>query len=319
MPEESFGAYGAEVARAFDLGSAAGPMRRAARGVQGSVWRLDTDAGVFAVKVPNRGFEARRDGVDAAFVEALPAGSDLVCPQPVRSRAGDLVVRIAERDVRILTWVDMAEADVRLDPAAVGRMLAILHTTSIAMPTEAVDPWYWAAVGEPAWTSYAERLEAAGAPFATTFHAAIPDLIALEALLVQPEPVRLCHCDLWADNVRATPDHRLAVIDWDNCGPADPTQELGVLLYEFGYPDVERCRALVGAYQAAGGPGRMREASDFTMLVAQFGHFWELAATGWLDPESSSEDLHRAQARADELLDRPLSVSTLERLLAALG
>jgi thiamine kinase-like enzyme len=39
--------------------------------------------------------------------------------------------------------------------------------------------------------------------------------------------LQVCHCDLWADNVVGTPTGGVCVIDRENCGPADPSQELG--------------------------------------------------------------------------------------------
>ena len=61
------------------------------------------------------------------------------------------------------------------------------------------------------------------------------ELVAPEVLLVPARELRTCHRDLWSDNLRATAQGGLSVIDWDNCGLSDPGQELAGVLFEFGY------------------------------------------------------------------------------------
>ena len=72
------------------------------------------------------------------------------------------------------------------------------------------------------------------APFAAEMAALRVELIALESLLEAPRELQVCHCDLWADNLLGTPAGALCVIDWENAGTADPSQELAMVLYEFG-------------------------------------------------------------------------------------
>ena len=50
--------------------------------------------------------------------------------------------------------------------------------------------------------------------------------------------LQTCHRDLWADNVLPTADGGVCVIDWENSGPADPSQELGCVLFEFARGDL---------------------------------------------------------------------------------
>ena len=83
--------------------------------------------------------------------------------------------------------------------------------------------------------------------------------------------------DLWADNARGTPSGGLCVIDWENGGLADPNQELGIALFEFGLGDAARERALYDGYLDGGGLGRIEGPGDFSMLIAQLGHITEWA------------------------------------------
>jgi thiamine kinase-like enzyme len=109
----------------------------------------------------------------------------------------------------------------------------------------------------------------------------------------------------------------LCVIDWENSGAADPSQELACVLFEFGRSDPGRARALVEAYQDAGGPGRVDRPGRFSMLVAQLGHITEMAASDWLEPGPRSPDRADAVAWISEVLDEPHTRASLQGLLDA--
>jgi hypothetical protein len=139
--------------------------------------------------------------------------------------------------------------------------------------------------------------------------------VSFEALLVEPVDLRTCHRDLWADNVRRTTSGGLCVFDWDNCGPESVDHELAVVLWEFGLDDVRRIEALRTAYVDAGGPGRVRQPGDFTMLIAQFGHFYELAVAPFLDPLATAGEREHGWARFDEFDSRPLTHAAMAQIL----
>ena len=81
------------------------------------------------------------------------------------------------------------------------------------------------------------------------------ELLRLETLLEPPTNLQSCHRDLWADNMLPTPTGGLCVIDWENCGLADPAQELPMAMIDFGLGDQRRIAELYLAYLDAGGPG----------------------------------------------------------------
>jgi thiamine kinase-like enzyme len=62
---------------------------------------------------------------------------------------------------------------------------------------------------------------------------------------------------LWADNILPTPADRVRVIDWENCGLADPAQELPMAVIEFAFRDQRRFAELYLSYVEACGPGRV--------------------------------------------------------------
>ena len=304
------------ICSAFDLGAAGrltpGPV---ARGRLGSIWRLDTDDASWAVKV-----EHDLDKADlpellegAAFQEAAGA-SGVTVPEVRRTATGDVFAVIGESPVRVFGWVEIEEPDLRVDPAAIGGLVAALHRTSFA-GTVGEHPWYSEPVGEQAWATTIAKLRAGRAPFADELDALVPELVALEAWLgAPPRDLRTCHRDLWADNVRRTADGSLCVFDFDNAGLADPSQELAAVLVEYAGNDPERGAAIRVAYGEAGGPGRVERPQDFAMPIAQLAHIAEEGCRRWL-AATTDEDRADNEAWVRELLDRPLTRDLIESLL----
>ena len=178
------------------------------------------------------------------------------------------------------------------------------------------DPWYTEPVGRDRWDVLAHRLLAASAPFADRLAAMRDELVALETLIDRPRHLQTCHRDLWADNVLRTTAGPLCVIDWENCGLADPDQELALVVFEFGMGDADRFRTIHQTYRAHGGPGRIDRLGSFSMLIAQLGHIGEDACASWLDASGSGERA-RQEARADEFLSLPLTRDAITEILDA--
>jgi hypothetical protein len=117
----------------------------------------------------------------------------------------------------------------------------------------------------------------------------------------------------------------LAVLDWDDAGPACPDRELaGLLMFWHGHDDgtVDDAavqRTLV-AYRASGGPGRLRGGQSFGMYIACRLNFLEAQASVALDPGAAPE--HRAYASSEisdtlARLPMPSLISHLTSLAAA--
>jgi aminoglycoside phosphotransferase (APT) family kinase protein len=305
-----------DIARRFALGGAAtlsdGPV---ARGKQGVVWRLETADGSWAVKAPFR--RSSEDDVrlattfqEAAYTAGVPT------PQVRRTTDGTVFATLDGRQVRVYEWVDLRDPDPSLDPALVGAVVAAIHRAPVS-DLGSLDPWNHEPVGGERWDQLIEQLLEAGAPFAGRLADLRDELVALESWIEPPEAVRTCHRDLWADNVLPTADGGVCVIDWEDSGPADPSQELGYVLFEFGRTDPGRARALTNAYQEAGGPGRVNRRGHFSMLIAQLGHITEIAATDWLKPNPRSPDRADSTAWINEVLDEPHTRELLDTLLGA--
>lgn len=305
------------VADRFGLGDRARLTGPVARGVLGQVWRVETIRGAWAVKQPFARIDPAVARADAAFQQAALDGG-VPLPRPVRTRDGDVLVDLGGAQVRVFDWVDLDAPDRRLDPATVGRLVATIHRIHHVGPT-AVDGWYADPVGAAAWDALVRLLRREGADFADGLGALRDELVAMEALMRQPRQVQTCHRDLFADNVRTVVgDGAVCVIDWDNSGPAEPGQELAVVLFEFGYDDPQRMRTLYQAYRDAGGPGRVMEPGDCTMLIAQLGHLTAHACRAWLDATTPDDRAYQA-ARVDEFLSEPHTRDTVTALLDAVS
>jgi Ser/Thr protein kinase RdoA (MazF antagonist) len=313
---DSLGDYVPELLAAFDLGSwgrlSDGPV---ARGRLGSIWRLDTERGTWAVKqVGDASAEELAEIVaGAAFQEAVRAAG-VPTPEVRRTVAGDLIADTDGVRVRLHAWADLLDPDVGLDPVELGRLVAGLHRVDFA-GTIGLDPWYVEPVTVARWSAIVAALRARHSPFAEELDSLVPELVALEGYLGgPPRDLRTCHRDLWADNLRRTRDGGLCVFDFDNSGLADPSQELAQVLVEYATTDPARAPVIRAAYAEAGGPGRVERPADFAMPIAQLTHIVEEGCRRWL---IATTDADRAdnEGWVREFLDRPLTRTVIEELL----
>lgn len=302
------------VADAYDL---PGPVRLSgpvARGQLGQVWRLDTGAGSHAVKEWFASPDLAEVSRDADFVEAALAAG-VFTPRIVRTRSGDVATLVDDTAVRVFEWVDLRSRSRQLDPAAVGRTLAALHRAG-PPSAAAVDNWFATGFGESSWRELHRRLVDEDAPFAGELGALVDELVAVESVIEPHESPIMCHRDLWADNVLESADGRVCVIDYENMGPADPSQELAMVLFEFGDDDPARARRLNTAYRDAGGPGHVTRRGHFTMLVAEQAHIGQLACSRWVGATKEAERARLAQWFR-EIPDDPVTLPRIDRILTA--
>jgi Ser/Thr protein kinase RdoA (MazF antagonist) len=303
------------VARFYGLGPATGPMRPAARGELGRVWRLPTVGMAVAVKEL---FAPPTEDEAAADVEfqlgARRAG--VLLPLPVRRTDGRvLAVLPSGVTVRVYEWMDLRPLEDAAHPdERVGAALARLHVMS-RPTTEPRHSWFVDAVGEPAWAALQAAVDAARAPFAAGLAQLLPELVRLETLLPCPlrGDERRCHLDLDDSNLAWDDQGRLVILDWENSGPASPVSELAMVAAEYG-PD--RALRLCDSYRDAGGAAVLRSPTDFATAVAVQGHLIEFYARRWLTA-ADPEDRPRSEWRMNQQLDAPLTGARIAEVLAA--
>jgi Ser/Thr protein kinase RdoA (MazF antagonist) len=288
-------------------------MIMVARGEQGRVWRLDADTGALAIKELIIRQTPADAVADVAYQEAVLATGAVAMPRPIRTGAGYVVVDVAGYQVRAYEWIDLLAMDPSLDPVLIGATLAAIHQVHYA-PARPLIGWYTQPVGARRWTQLLDDAKATAAPFADDLAAEITELLRLEALIEPPTELQSCHRDLWADNILPTPTGGVCVIDWENCGLADPAQEIPMAVIDFAFGDQRRLAELYLSYVEAGGPGRVSGYGSFTMVIAQFSHFWESAITAYLATNTAEAKAHSLD-RIAELLNPPLRVAHLEEML----
>lgn len=305
-----------EVARAYALGHdpvITGPV---AGGRLGDIWRLETDRGVWAVKETRGPLDVAVAEAQASYQEQLLAAGVPV-PGVMRTTDGAVSAELLGRRVRVNSWVDLRPRERRLDPRAVGRLVARLH--SVVVPGGGpVHSWYAEPVPPGRWGELVDQLERAGAPFVDRLASLQDDLAEVAALVTPHRPVQWCHRDLFSDNLLATTAGGLCVVDWDEAGPADPSREFALLLLEFGLGERDRTLALAATYTDAGGSGRVQQLEDFSMAVCVLTNITAEGCRRWLAATSEEARVDNA-AWVAEYLDEPLTVRGLERLLTWLG
>jgi Ser/Thr protein kinase RdoA (MazF antagonist) len=306
----------AQIAEIYELGDDPVLVGPVARGEVGQVWRLTTSRGAFAVKEPFEQPSIAEADDDAAFQDAVRA-TGVLMPAVVRTGSGGVVAEVVGAHVRVYDWVELGERDARLDPATVGRLVASIHQVTY-IGHNPVDPWYTDPIGADRWDDLVRQLAAAGAPFAAQLADRRDEVVALENLLEAPAGLQTCHRDLFADNVLRTPAGTLCVIDWENSGLADPTQELGLLLFEYSCGEPDRARDLYWAYRDAGGPGCIDRPGNFSMVIAQLAHIGEISCGRWLDPARRAEQ-DRNTGRVDEFVTQMITRQMIDELVDAVS
>ncbi|MGN9837286.1 phosphotransferase enzyme family protein [Nonomuraea sp. H19] len=280
------------------------------RGALGQIWRLDVGPARYALKeiFAEPPSEALIEAELAFARQAAEAGVRLPASHPDR-QGRHLLTAPGGMWLRLYDWIDLrpVELTAPATPRELGALLARLHRCAPVMTAEPgggpPDPWYdrvpdpraWApaAASGAAWTArLAERL------------ATLPELCAAIAPADRAGLI-VCHRDLHPENVLAEPAGALVVVDWDNLGPAAPGRELARALFDWfcdGSADLDAVREMYAAYVDAGGPGRITEPADFSMLIASRLNFLLVQARVALDPRAERRHREWAEHEIDEAL-----------------
>lgn len=276
----------------------------------GQIWRLDLGTNRFAVKELfwDADEEAARN--EAELTAHLQAAG-IRLPASVPGPGGCFVARLPADSgggwLRLYRWidgvpVDLADAGVA---ARVGSLLGRLHACALPPRGEA-DPWYDTVPDPAVWDQLAGSALAHRAPWAASLAERTGLLRELSALVTPQagEPLITCHRDLHPGNVLVDGSGELVLLDWDDAGPASPGRELAYLLVAWhvhdSKPSAAAVRSTLAAYQAAGGPGRIRDEQSFGMLIACMLNFLQSQARVALDPHAAAG--HRQHAD-DEIAD----------------
>lgn len=286
----------AAVAEAFGLGRPVGTPVFAARGAMGEVWRLPTDRGPWAVKALFAWVDApaRPPDVD---LQLVAHGAGVPLPLPVLAADGRAVVELAGRRYRAYEWVDLDPPLTMPAPpdraAEAGALLAALHRLPLASQGD-VDPWYTTPATTEELATLGARAVAAGRPWASDFVAVLPVAEDLRRHASKRHgEVRLCHRDVDPSNlVPLAGGGPVVVMDWENCGPLAPDQEVAsaMQLWASGASSVraDSARAFLAGYRDAGGDATLDPSSSWSMAVCTAINF-----LGVMGAQALADDEHR--------------------------
>ena len=316
------------------FGLTAGPgasLTAVSRGAMGRIWCLDLGAERYAVKELFGEPDEEPVGPEAAFTARLESAG-IRLPGSLPGRDGRFLQELAPEQggswLRLYRWIDGVPADLA-DPglaARIGGLAGRLHV--LAGPARgAAGPWYEKVPGPATWDQLADAARGQGAGWGEALAGQAGLLRDLAGLVTPMARDRLvtCHRDLHPGNVLVEASGELAVLDWDDAGPACPGRELaGLLMFWHGRDDGTADEAAVqrtlAAYRAGGGPGRIRGEQAFGMYIACRLNFLQDQASVALDPGTAPE--HRAYASSEicdtlARLPAPSLISHLTSLAAA--
>jgi Ser/Thr protein kinase RdoA (MazF antagonist) len=324
------------IAAQISEGFALAPPRRmvwAADGAMGRVWRLDTEAGSFAVKdlLRPEGLETLEIQLGfAAEVSECAWIAGVNVPRVVRTRTGSLMLSLEDPGpgeparVRVATWIDgRGTVDTSRAAAWLGSTLATIETLADPPSIPPGDPWlasWFSRVPSPGrWGALADEGGRAGAEWVAALTDFLPELTDLSSL-VGPAPqdqLTVTHVDFQPKNVLATSDG-YALLDWDDVAQASRDRTLARALADWhlhaGVIDVEAVQRTLAAYRAGGGTGELGDLAVFGDFVGGFLNYLFEQLTASLQKSSDRSAAGTAGPVAMAMLSNPIDMATLRRL-----
>jgi Ser/Thr protein kinase RdoA (MazF antagonist) len=312
-----------------------------ARGALGQISRLEIGSHRYAVKELFDD-EAPAAALITAEVEftalAAAAGVCVAASHPAADGRYAVPMPGGSGWLRLYDWLDAGPPDLGADdlPALLGALLGRLHGCAPASDREPdgspPDEWFDVAPADDGWPPLIDAALAAGATWAPDLAARLPLIQTITALALPADTAAMitCHRDLHPENVLVIAGGegdagQLAVIDWDNLGPADPSRELVRVLLDWFFDhdalDADAVRGMLAAYRATGAPARIAD-DAFGFVIASRLNFLRRQVGIALD--AAVEERHRdwAGREIDEglrILPTPAVFAQLIEVDAALG
>ncbi len=308
----------------------------AAQGAMGRVWRLDTESGAFAVKEslwPDDPDSLRTQLELSACVCDQAHDAGVRVPRVRRTEGGSLLLSVYGSPggeltpVRVATWIEGKPCDRTLAGRDAAEWLGSTLATLECLPDPPTPPtqpwlgsWFTHAPDTNEWQSLVRRGEREHAAWAPALAHQLTALVELGQLVGSAEDgLTVTHTDLQPANVLVT-DDGYALLDWDDVGSVSRNRTLARAINDWHLHgaeiDVDGIRRTVTAYRAGGGMGIVREPRDFGDVIAGFLNYLRGQADVSLDQSHGRADAQDASNRVVAMLEHPLNLSVVLRLLA---
>ena len=315
-----------EVAAAFGVGQALGPLVAAARGWGGHnvIYRLQSTEGSWAIKALAR--ELDEFTAEHFDIEVAAFNCGIPMPHPVPGPYGGCCTRVGGQLLRCHEWIEgpakTNEETAVTESSQMGTIMGRLHRLRLSWSARFDNQL--GAEG-PSWPELAEAGTSRGAVWAETVNG---NLVALEAISAaarkwrsQERPrVRIgSHRDLNAHNVLFGPSG-LSLVDWDAAGPIDPRWELAnyATLWSArvdGSYDPEAILSFLVGYQEGGGHITGEEPDTLGGLIDNV-ESWTKNNVRWAVTVPSEGQDENAQRLIRAPLSTPAAVDQRRHLLS---
>jgi hypothetical protein len=311
------------LAVAFGLGTVAAAPAPVSFTPMGRCWSITTDRGRWLAATVYAWITPAQAEIGAQLRDAA-AAAGIMAPTPVRSPEGRLVKTVHSQPWRVHEWIEVGPAPVAPTPATValrvGAIYGTLHT--LAIPSSVpINRYVTSRRPDTEWEKLLDRARAAHRPWAAQLSDALPQLFDLQTVQadIDLDEVILCNCNLIPENVRTGHNDELVVTEWAFAGSLTPRLELGsALMHWVARPFVNHSTVTAfreGYLEAAGHWPRL-ELASFAVAVTSWLNWTYNTICEAIDP-SDSDHAAFADRETVDLLNRPMTRSSLQELLAA--
>jgi hypothetical protein len=293
----------------------------------GHLWHLTTDEGRWTATALADFVASAHIETEAAFVErAIAVG--VHAPAPVCTTTGAFVHELDGVRWRVHRWTPLGPPLPQPPPPPLavegGRVLARIHGLDVR-PPEPVVPWLTYRHGEEHWGRIVDAARSAGRPWADDLAAAVPGLLALDAVrdLADPNP-RAILSKAWHAPAGARPagGGRLVTIGWEHTSAVPKDWDLGASLMawsgtdEDGY-DATAARAFLDGYRELAGDVAVTLPMFTSGVTNELN--WMISRANIALHEDDPVERDIAERNIRTLVRHPLRLDAVERLAAALA
>jgi hypothetical protein len=313
------------IAKSFDLGEVTAPAVIVAHEVMGPSLRLQTDNGPWFAHAVLPWVDTDQAEEAIRLMEAARSAG-IKTPAPVRSIEGALVEEVGEHRWRVDEWMELGPSIAKPVSATaarkIGELLGTLHDLKLT-PALPMSPWLAAERRSPErWQEILRIVEEAGMPWASALADALPAIIDISAVAVEPpkEDFILSLTNLVPAGIRVGKDSSLVPLGWEYAGAIPPPWEVGLVLRAWteGVDDQQNlaaARPIIEGYAAVTGERPSRDVSIFSPTIT--------ASLNWLVSrmnyalEDEGDERERATKELVNMLQFPLTRDQLEQVLRA--